>query len=258
MVKTPPDDEEPVVPPQNHILAALQIEQDKLLANARTQYDHPTGRGEHREGLLRTSLEARLPQNVGICKGIIQDSSGVATSEIDILLYNTGYRMVITQASDNLLVLPVESVLAAIEVRTKIDKSAIEGAIKKVQEISSLECSYYSRISFRSDQKIPARQPHPSDVNQQVFTALIGYNSISAPEVIKYCESDQWSPDAVVGMGDYGLFFQPRQDEPWLIEHEYTGFVYIIMELTLRAASLRTSQLAPKLVDYFKLPIESK
>jgi hypothetical protein len=123
--------------------ADLARESDELLARARTHYPHKEGRGASREALFRDFLEKRLPRTVAAGKGHLQDSHGTITSEFDIVLYDPLARFIISSGHEDRCIYPVEAVIAAIEVRTKIDRSAIRDTQSKSEELRKL-LRYYT------------------------------------------------------------------------------------------------------------------
>jgi hypothetical protein len=125
--------------PKMSMATDLVRESAKLLALAGTCYPHKSGRGDLREEVFRDFLDRRLPKTVAATKGHIADSDGQVTSEFDVVLYDPLVRLLVADGSEATKVLPVESVRAVIEIRSDLDRRAIEDCGAKMAELAKLK-----------------------------------------------------------------------------------------------------------------------
>jgi hypothetical protein len=192
----------------------LARECDELTARATTHYPHREGRGASREDLFRSFLTKRLPETVSIGKGHIQDSHGTTTSEFDIVLYDPMARMIIAAGTNERAVFPVESVIAAIEIRTKIDKSALIDTNAKATELASLK-RYYTPTCLADEfydadslNDIKGGLPgsswspfHPGFPS--IYVALVGFQAVSVPSLRKYLPAMGNGVELILALGSY-------------------------------------------------------
>lgn len=119
-----------------HLMAVMQ----GLLANYRTTsaYGHRVGRGDSRENLIRDWLRSFLPRNLNVKKGEIVDHRGVRSPEFDIIIHldSTAPQFFSTPERS---VIPVEEVLAVIEVKTNLTRDALEEFSRNLQSVGELE-----------------------------------------------------------------------------------------------------------------------
>jgi hypothetical protein len=263
-VKNIPDDESWVIPPDNSILLELVSESNKLLANAQTSYDHRGGRGDHRESLIRDLIKTRLPLSMDTCKGIVQDSNGARTSEFDLLLFDPNYRMVIAHANEERLVLPIESVVAAIEIRTKINKTAISDAAKKIDELSTLQRHYTSLGLGGNIDRPPkslgfgARGEGPFGCVLPIPVFLVGFESTQPEALAADWETNKNSPDLVCCIGQYALSRVGLDKEWTLIDVPDAALAVLMLKLTGEILWAKSSNVVPDLLRYFQVPETSK
>jgi hypothetical protein len=260
-MKRIPDDEVWVMPPDHSILADLLEESQRIVANSRTNYPHRGGVGDYRESLFCELFTSRLPQNISTCKGVVQDSKGEQTSEFDILLFKPEYRMVIAKAEDHKLVLPVESVIAAIEIRSRIDKSAVRSAVEKTGELAKLT-RYFTDLGsdfcrMSESIGIGARHDGPNKAVQRIPVLLIGFDSVSSESVEAELESHDEGPDVVACLGKFLISRFLGDEDPMLFEAPHTELSMIMLHLTGHILRAHRDQPMPDLLKYFRLPLPS-
>lgn len=107
--------------------------QQELLAGwKRTEgLGHNGLRGARREQLVREALAEFLPGGIGITRGEILGSTGQRSPELDVLLYDSVDGSVLFREGD-ISVLPAESVLAVLSVKTRLEL----GHIRELSEIA--------------------------------------------------------------------------------------------------------------------------
>jgi hypothetical protein len=100
-------------------------------------YRHASTSGAAREWVLREPLEEVLPHRYGVTSGEVRASDGSVSSQLDVLIYN---RFDTPQlfSSFGAAVLPIEGVLAAISVKSRLDKAAIDDAADAAARLRSM------------------------------------------------------------------------------------------------------------------------
>lgn len=106
------------------------INESKALRNL----DQTTVKGRLRELFISKLLKKFLSSQFGIGSGIIINQAGKMSKQIDIIIYDTRILPPFIEEQE-IGVYPVESVLAAIEVRSRVDKSTMKMYAKSVSEL---------------------------------------------------------------------------------------------------------------------------
>jgi hypothetical protein len=90
------------------------------------------------ENILRGLFEETLPSKYGVGKGKIVNSEGILSSHQDVIIYDKiNYPTLFTDENKNLIV-PLESVYAVIEVKTKTDSAVLRKAFEGLKTVSDL------------------------------------------------------------------------------------------------------------------------
>lgn len=88
-------------------------------------FDHPTGKGDAREELLRDFLRERVGTTFGVTKAEVVDSHDASSHEIDAVIYDQSVASCLNVQGQRRVV-RVESVAAAIEVRSLLKAADAE------------------------------------------------------------------------------------------------------------------------------------
>jgi hypothetical protein len=141
--------------------------EDTLLARFRESgfVDHAGDKGENREDLLREFLEQHLPKRYGVLKGEIVTSSGMKSHASDVIVYDALNSPVLYKGKT--AVVPVESVYGIIEVKSRLSKSELLDAIRKIEAFKRLAPRDLSVIQTREYVTVH-RPSHP-------FGIVLGY-----------------------------------------------------------------------------------
>lgn len=103
----------------------IMIEQ---FMEARKLTKHSYQQGYFYEELLRLFLQKFFPPSIGVARGFIVDSDDNISNELDIIIFDKNKTPVFYSAGD-LRIIPIETVYAVIEVKTKITSSIIKKQI---------------------------------------------------------------------------------------------------------------------------------
>lgn len=115
--------------------------------------------GRANELALTQLVTSLLPADAGVGTGVIIDPQGHRSAQTDLVIYDKGAQPQILAHSTQLL-FPVETVLAAIEVKTSVSTVDITDAGRKFASIRSL---------------------HPTAGRPVPLTAFFGYSATNAP-----------------------------------------------------------------------------
>lgn len=115
------------------VLRRLQAEVDSF----NRLINHQGEKGRENELSLSRVLERLVPAKYGIGSGLLIDSRGNYSKQMDIIVYDRSDEPTL-MAQTNQVLFPVENVRLCIEVKTTASKEEIEDAIKKKESISNL------------------------------------------------------------------------------------------------------------------------
>lgn len=82
-------------------------------------------------------FRAYLPKRYNVDKGIVIDSTGKQSDQIDLIIYDVQYSYLVFHQGDSILI-PAESVYAVFEVKQDLNKERIEYAGKKAKSVRDL------------------------------------------------------------------------------------------------------------------------
>jgi hypothetical protein len=124
--------------------AHLKIVEENLLRASRIPANagHPLHKGTPREAFIKDFLMNHLGERVGIGTGEIVDSKSLESeprNQIDIVLYNRDYPKLNFGGGINAFL--VESVIATLEVKSKLDKAGLSQSIEAAHRIKNMHKS---------------------------------------------------------------------------------------------------------------------
>lgn len=99
---------------------------------------HNPSTGALAEAVLRQFLKEHLPGGVGVKQGFIVDSLGNLSRQCDILIYDSHLYAPFYQTGD-LAVVPVEAVIAIIEVKTSINKKTFHDVLRYFRDLEKFK-----------------------------------------------------------------------------------------------------------------------
>ncbi len=157
-------------PPAFDLAAAFRAFNAELLAHleALDGGHHATGKGQRREAAFRDFLRRHLPARFGVGHGEVTTPWGEISREVDILIYDAAGATPFLHDADEALVLPIECVYAAIEVKPLLNAVQLRDALGVVRSVKAL--------------RLPAVGSVPSP-RPPILGGLLACRSI-APEVL--------------------------------------------------------------------------
>ncbi|MCF5889671.1 hypothetical protein K3H46_01330 [Aeromonas veronii] len=112
----------------------LKLDYDELAAHI----PHFGERGEGREQVVIKLLREYLPERFGVNSGFVVDVNGNVSKQTDIIIYDRFIAPKFKITSDKYLY-PCESVVAAGEVKSFLDKTELLDALHKLKKIRTLD-----------------------------------------------------------------------------------------------------------------------
>lgn len=107
-----------------------------------SQIEHRPTKGNFREDIIKEFLRQYLPENFGICKGLVIDAEGNQSKQQDILIYDkaTTPKFLVGEADT---VLPIESILATIGVKSILNQTELQKALENIESTRSLTKRFF-------------------------------------------------------------------------------------------------------------------
>lgn len=158
---------------------AFLAKQEELLARLRVTAafsDHGTTIGDSSEADWVGMLAAFLPGRYGVAGGIVVDSTGGQSEQIDVLIYDKHYSPLFLKTSAGTLIVPAESVYAVFEVKQEINKPLAEYAGKKVASVRNLERT--SLGAMYAAGQYPPREPSSFPILGGILATRSGWVNI--------------------------------------------------------------------------------
>lgn len=144
--------------------------------------------GTFRENLLRQFLIGVLPKSVSVDSGFIYGFDQAQNSkQIDILVWDSSKHSAVFRAGEFVIV-PPESVIAAISVKTKFDNKSLLDSLMNLQSVTELDLAYRQRLLNDKDVHLPILKiavayEGPSDSETALKTISKHYESLFASNV---------------------------------------------------------------------------
>lgn len=105
---------------------------------------HNATKGAENEESLRNVIRSFVPQRYSVGSGIVIDSFGQRSRQIDIVIYDSQTYPALFSSTSTVL-FPVETVIAAIEVKTFLDATKLRNVVENCRSIRALR-HYDERI----------------------------------------------------------------------------------------------------------------
>jgi hypothetical protein len=160
---------------RSKVLGALEA------ARAVQGMTHPGLKGRVREILLGELFRPLLPADVSIASGqIVQCNSGRLSRQHDVILFDASILPPLA-FDPSAAIIPIESVLYTIEVKSKLTKAELEKAHKSAKELSSFQ--YLTGPSGQTGQLVSVVFALESDIASAEFSEPKRYHHLYGEEV---------------------------------------------------------------------------
>ena len=133
----------------NDIFRSLEA---SLNSDMNIKIEHNLEDGKYREYLIKNLLNKIVPKKYSITNGFIIDSDNNRTEEMDIIIYDSNY--VPPFFDETYTIVPIESVVAVIQVKTTLTKAQLKKAMKNINSIDKLNAKIGGKIISANGQEI--------------------------------------------------------------------------------------------------------
>lgn len=114
------------------------------------QGNHPDQVGKTKEIKIAKSIEAMLPNGVGIGRGFVFDSYGSISNQYDLILYEKNIIPVfVSDDNEEYAYYPCEGVIAVGEIKSILNKAEFESSLVKLERIKKMKRRYIDNHDFR-------------------------------------------------------------------------------------------------------------
>src|ERR1700722_16905783 len=146
---------------------------------------HPGEKGAEAETVVQTFLNHHPPQRIRATSGIIIDKFNSLSPQTDVIIYDALVSPVY-RYSEQMLMLPLDTVAAVIEVKSRLNKKEIEDGYKKIAACKRLKktpvlagdqqatgsdlatvATYGVIFGFSSDTSLATLAQHAEELNSQ-------------------------------------------------------------------------------------------
>ena len=183
--------------------------------------------GIFRESLLRNFLTTVLPRSISVDSGFVYGFEQVPNSrQIDIIVWDSGRHATVYQ-SQEFVIVPPEAVIAAISVKTTLNKADLVESLENLLSLTPLELEYRVRLDpnsnmpmFRPITKIVVSYKGPSNLDTalntvgEFFQDQFASNQKLAAEMIAAFQN--WDP------------FNPAQEQIQKVERIIPKLIAVI------------------------------
>jgi len=146
----------------------LQGELEAHLRTGRRNIKHPGTKGDVTESNWIKMLAEHLPRRYSVDKGIVVDSKGQLSQQIDLVVYDNQYCPLVFHANGATYV-PAEGVYAVFEVKQELNAKYVKEAIEKAESVRRLKRTSVDITSAAGRHK--ARKPIP------IIAGILTYES---------------------------------------------------------------------------------
>lgn len=120
---------------------------DAMLAEfkrLRSGLNHAGARGDAAEEIVRNFLAEALPASLGVAVGQVVDSEGSFSGQSDVIIYNAARTpMLFTSAQGGQQTVPVEGVVAVVEVKSVLQKKDLPQLVSHASKLKSLQAKAF-------------------------------------------------------------------------------------------------------------------
>jgi len=149
-------------------LVDSQIQLGLTRARDAAKLKHPGLRGRAREIFLRDLLRPFLNPTFDTCTGVVVDSQGGQSNQIDIIVYNKHLLPPILLTAEEGII-PCESTLATIEIKSKLTATELQQSIANARSVKALQPRFY--------------EPNPTtNTKSSILCSVFAYGSTRKPQ----------------------------------------------------------------------------
>jgi len=129
---------------------------------------HNPSRGDVREIILRTFLKDYIPKWFSVAHGFILGKNGDISPQCDVIIFNSLYYAPLYSV-DDLVIVPPESVVMIIEVKTSITQTKYNETQMKFRQIGKLNKEIYKTLFVYEPPSIKTIKKYIESLNYEEF-----------------------------------------------------------------------------------------
>lgn len=192
------------------------------------QIDHTVEKGGFREYFVSQLIRPLIPNHFGIGTGIIIDHRGRQSPQIDLLIYDRRTLQPIFEA-DNRGIYPIDSVIAVIEIKTKLTSTDLRTLEKTALCFLPGEHPESLYIVTPGTMENPDDPIHP--LTKYPIYSIFAYTSDAAgreegDRIKDYCNDISWRGFRLIGVADKGIWkFNDDANDFERVEYEEDEFI---------------------------------
>lgn len=189
----------------NKILKNIFDNLESSLKNEmKIRIEHNLEDGKYREYLVKRILSKIVPSKYEITNGFVIDSDNNKSDEMDIIIYDKSY--VPPFFDETYTVVPIEAVIAVIQVKTTLTWDQLTSSIKNLNSIDKLNAKIGGKIISANGGLIMEEKRYVAP-----YKIIISYKSDIAKEHDFSDEMENKQLDMVyIVDGDYDLYIKNR------------------------------------------------
>lgn len=219
-------------------------------AHDAAQSNHLGVRGRLREVALQELVKPLLPNGIQAGTGVVVDSDGRQSSQIDIIIYSTSLLPPFMKVEEQVFV-PVEACIQAIEVKSRLTIEEIRDATTKAASIKNLNVLMNAAAPFRVSPMF-SLFAFGSDLIGNVKTELDRYLEYkSDPEGFSYVLLNDM---CVVGKGYWKVDITPTGWSFVGPTDEYEEVLSMLVDVANSIPHWMSYRGVPQFGSYIKIP----
>lgn len=208
------------------------------LEDAAKTITHDGKRGEVTESDWLRVIRSYLPNRYAIDSGIVIDSTGKTSEQIDIVIYDLHYTPVLLTRESNRYI-PAEAVYAVLEAKPTINKELLEYASSKAASVRLLKRT--SAPVVHSDTVHPPKKLFP--IVSGIVAASVAWKDGFGGTFKQVMSSDAFTGDRRIDCGcglSHGAFDAFAPDGSLTFSEQNAGLVFFLFRLLDKLQSLGT------------------
>lgn len=168
--------------------------------------EHNLEDGKYREYLVKRVLSKIVPSKYEITNGFVIDSENNKSEEMDIIIYDKSY--VPPFFDETYTVVPIEAVIAVIQVKTTLDCRQLDSSIKNLNSIDSLKTKTGGKIISANNLNVLTEKRYIAP-----YKILVSYRSTISKKHDFREEMENKHLDMIyIVEGDYDLYIKHRHE----------------------------------------------
>jgi hypothetical protein len=136
-----------------------------------TTYNHRGSKGLIREKILVDTLQSISNDYVLLTKGEVCDSTGRRSPEFDVIVSHRSSALRLFSSASHTVV-PIETVLGVIEVKTKLSEEAVQTFNKSIVTVNSFERFFKPTAMYQQFGAITGNNAYPVDSGESIGGSL--------------------------------------------------------------------------------------